>query len=132
MAEKTFLTDSGINIAVETERRLSAQRIAILKFLQKGESHGYEVWQAINKEPHLGRVKTDTVYKYLKQLAKEGRLDTREVPQPGKPPRTVYTLNRKGKRYAEWATYHHELDIGEDNPPSELPMTEEGADNDKE
>ena len=133
MAVKTILLQSGIEIQIETEteRKLSARRIAILKILQRGECYGYKIWKDLKQNYGLPNVKIETVYNALKDFVSMQLVTVREIPQPGKPPRAVYDLTSKGKQYAKRANYQHELENSSEGAPFGFNMTEEGADNDE-
>ena len=82
---------------------------AVLLVLQRGESYGYEIVQALRGVEALA-VSESTVYPILARLRAEKYLKVRDVPSPEGPPRRYFALTAMGRvRLAEMNAYWPEL-----------------------
>ncbi len=94
-----------------TQMRKGLVEYCVLTVLRRGESHGYELVQALRQIEALA-VSESTVYPILARLRAEKFLKVREEPSDaGGPPRRVFALTALGRvRLAEMHAYLGELD----------------------
>jgi len=93
-----------------TQLRKGLLEYCVLTVLSRGESHGYEIVQALRQIEALA-VSESTVYPILARLRADKYLKVREEPSDaGGPPRRVFALTAMGRvRLAEMHAYLGEL-----------------------
>ena len=98
-----------------TQLRKGLLEYCVLTVLSRGESHGYEIVQALRQIEALA-VSESTVYPILARLRAEKYLKVREEPSAaGGPPRRVFGLTATGRvRLAEMRAHLAELDTALD------------------
>ena len=94
-----------------TQLRKGLLEYCVLTVLSRGESHGYEIVQALRQIEALA-VSESTVYPILARLRADKYLKVREEPSAaGGPPRRVFSLTAPGRvRLAEMRAHLAELD----------------------
>ena len=98
-----------------TQLRKGLLEYCVLTVLSRGESHGYELVQALRQIEALA-VSESTVYPILARLRADKFLKVREAPsEAGGPPRRCFSLTALGRvRLAEMHAYLGELDLALD------------------
>ena len=93
-----------------TQLRKGLLEYCVLTVLSRGESHGYEIVQALRQIEALA-VSESTVYPILARLRADKFLKVREEPSDAGPVRRVFALTAMGRvRLAEMHAYLGELD----------------------
>ena len=80
----------------ETQLRKGVVELAVLAWVVRGETYGYEVVEQLRKLDGLALTES-TVYPVLTRLARDGCLAVRMVPSPTGPPRRYYRLTPSGR-----------------------------------
>jgi PadR family transcriptional regulator PadR len=104
---------------VEVERWKSqlwkgAAELAILALLERRESYGLQLLEAVRGREGLG-LSDGTIYPLLNRLQKEGRISALWVEDPGAShPRKYYRLTGEGRvllqaMKSEWSTFRRSL-----------------------
>jgi DNA-binding PadR family transcriptional regulator len=78
---------------------------AVLALLFGGDSHGYELKAEFEQSigPQWGEINIGHLYQVLERLERDGFVTKREVPQPGRPDKNLYTLTAAGRtELDEW------------------------------
>lgn len=92
-----------------TQWRKGLMEYGVLLVLSRGESYGYEIVQALQREQALV-VSESTVYPILTRLRAERYLKVRDVPSAAGPPRRYFSLTALGRaRLAEMIAHWTEL-----------------------
>lgn len=95
------MTASRSAIALVREEPLTPVQYAILGLLRTQAAHGYELQRSFATGSDLGdvvRVEQASLYGTLKDLAARGLIEGAEVREGLRPPRTVYSLSKRGER----------------------------------
>ena len=79
----------------ETQLRKGVIELAILAWIVRGETYGYEVVEQLRKLDGLALTES-TVYPVLTRLARDGCLAVRLAPSSTGPPRRYYRLTESG------------------------------------
>lgn len=80
----------------ETQLRKGVVELAVLAWVARGETYGYEVVERLRRLDGLALTES-TVYPVLTRLARDGALAVRLVPSASGPPRRYYRLNDAGR-----------------------------------
>ena len=80
----------------ETQLRKGVVELAVLAWVVRGETYGYEVVEQLRQLDGLALTES-TVYPVLTRLARDGCLAVRMVPSPTGPPRRYYRLTPAGR-----------------------------------
>lgn len=83
------------------EEPLTPVQYAILGLLRTQPAHGYELQRSFNEGSDLAGVvhlEQASMYAALKDLAGRGLIEGTETREGARPPRTVYSLSRRGER----------------------------------
>jgi PadR family transcriptional regulator PadR len=97
-----------------TQLRKGLLEYCVLTVLSRGESHGYEIVQALRQVEALA-VSESTVYPILARLRADKYLKVREEPSDAGPVRRCFSLTAPGRvRLAEMRAHLHELDAALD------------------
>jgi poly-beta-hydroxybutyrate-responsive repressor len=77
----------------------------LLLLLKQGPSHGYEIMEKLGGLPFMDAAPDPgVVYRHLRRLEEEGKVESRLEPGSGGPARKVYSLTGEGENYlAMWA-----------------------------
>ncbi|SFE72171.1 DNA-binding transcriptional regulator, PadR family [Alteribacillus iranensis] len=72
----------------------------LLGLLMSQSQHGYQIHDFIEKNlPFLSDMKKPTAYALLDRLSREKYVDVTVKSEGNRPPRKVYSINEKGKKY---------------------------------
>ncbi len=98
----------------ETQLRKGVIELAILAWIARGETYGYEVVERLRQLNGLALTES-TVYPVLTRLARDGHLAVRLAPSPSGPPRRYYRLTESGRARLDgmtraWRTLSGSLD----------------------
>jgi len=91
-----------------------AAELAVLALLERRESYGLELLEAVRGREGLG-ISDGTIYPLLNRLQGEGKVASRWVEDPGAThPRKYYRLTGEGRAFlaamkAEWAVFRRSL-----------------------
>lgn len=109
--------------AWQAQLRKGAAELAVLAVLERGESYGVEILEAIDRAGGL-EVAEGSIYPLLNRLQKAGKLRARWVEDPGAThPRKYYSLTEEGRRTlaemrAAWRRFRRGLDaLVKEDPP---------------
>ena len=80
----------------ETQLRKGVIELAVLAWIARGETYGYEVVERLRRLDGLVLTES-TVYPVLTRLARDGCLAVRLVPSPTGPVRRYYRLTEPGR-----------------------------------
>ena len=80
----------------ETQLRKGVIELAVLAWVVRGETYGYEVVEQLRRLDGLALTES-TVYPVLTRLARDGYLAVRMVPSSSGPPRRYYRLTESGR-----------------------------------
>jgi PadR family transcriptional regulator, regulatory protein PadR len=78
----------------------------VLAILSMRPAYGYEITARL-REQGFSEIAEGTVYALLVRIEQRGFVDVKKVPSEKGPPRKVYSLNARGKKYLEefWRTW---------------------------
>lgn len=92
-----------------TQWRKGLTEYSVLLVLERGESYGYEIVQALRREESLA-VSESTLYPILARLRAERLLKVRDVPSDAGPPRRYFALTTAGRaRLAQMNVYWKDM-----------------------
>ena len=87
---------------------LATGALALLGFVRRQPSHGYDIYRQLTQSPELRpvwRMKQSRLYALLARLEEAGLLTATSEPSDGRPPRKVFHLTEAGAvAFAEWLT----------------------------
>ena len=114
----------------ETQLRKGVVELAILAWVVRGETYGYEVVERLRDLDGLALTES-TVYPVLTRLARDGALAVRLVPSASGPPRRYYRLTPSGQaRFRQmtraWRTLAGSIDALLADPGSRQPQEDPG------
>ncbi len=95
------MTAARAVVAMVNEEPLTPVQYAILGLLRKHAAHGYELQRSFTEGSDLAgvvHVEQASLYAALKELAGRGLIEGAETREGLRPPRTVYSLSKRGER----------------------------------